>query len=336
MLKFLKRKLQPHHFHFIHGWAWGVIVISVAGLVAIGVRGGYLNYWFGSDFDIVNVHEVIQSDKEADILLDVMRNLNIKKTVLVGAPNQVLYYDGTKGFSGYHVNNSMILKAQESWPSRFISFCTLNPSEPGYMEVVADCVSQGAKGFKLYTGHSFFYENPLNDPLMFAFYDYVQKQNMPVIFHVNTAKYQEELESVLKLYPDMKVICPHFCLSSGNLQRLSYLFETYPNLYTDISFGDETFLQEGIARISEDSATYKEFIEKYADRFFYGTDSVITDYEGKDKEWLTKVFRIYRDLLEKETFTTFFTEESEWNGLKLSQGALKKIYETNWSKLMGK
>ena len=335
MLKFIKRKLKPHHYHFAHGWIWGVLVMAGLIIGGIGVQEGYFDYWFGSDYRIINVHEVIQGPNEASKLMGVMRKVNIQKTVLVGAPNQVLYFDGSKGFSGYEANNQTILDAQELRSSRIAAFCTLNPSEAGYMEVVADCVNKGAKGFKLYTGHSFFYDKALDDPLLFAFYEYVQKQKLPVIFHVNSSKYQEEFESVLKLYPDMKVICPHFCLSSSNLQRLSYLFDTYPNVYSDLSFGDEQFLKEGLNRISAEPQRYKEFIEKYGDRFFYGTDIIVTDYEGKDEEWLINLFQIYRDILEQETFKNELLGEIEWNGLNLNHDILTQIYEKNWLALVG-
>lgn len=334
MFNFIKEKFKPHHFHFLHGWAWGVIIVSAVGLLVIGVRGHYFQYWFGSDYKIVNTHEVVQSQADADKLADVMRSLGIQKTVLVAAPNQVIFFDGGSGFTGYDHSNDVVLQAQAARPSRFIAFCTVNLSKQGYMEEVADCVSRGAQGFKLYSGHSFFHDKALNDPLMFAFYDYAQTQKLPVIFHVNSAKFQDEFEAVLKLYPDMKVICPHFCLTSNNLQRLSYLLDTYPNLYADLSFGNEQYLKEGLERVSGEPAKYREFIERYADRFFYGTDIIVTDYEGKDREWLKKLFRIYRDVLEKETFTTFLTDDTEWKGLNLSPDILKKIYETNWKKFL--
>lgn len=333
MFKFLKKKLKSHHYHFMNGGIWGVLVVVAVGALVIGGRGGYLSYWFGGDYKIVNAHEAIQNKEEAGKLLDVMRRTNIQKTILVGAPNQVLFYDGTTGFTGYEKNNNEILEAQDESPSRLIAFCTIDPTIGGYMEEVADCVSRGARGFKLYSGHAMFNVKPLDDPISFPFYDYVQKQGLPVIFHVNSPKFQEEFESVLKRYPDMKVICPHFCLTSNNLQSLSYLFDTYPNLYSDLSFGNEQYLREGIERLSTDPSKYREFIEKYATRFFYGTDMVVTDYEGKDEAWMENVVQIYRDLLEKKTFTTFLTGDTEWNGLNLSPATLRTIYEKNWAML---
>lgn len=334
-MKFLKEKVKPHHLHFAHGWLWGVAVFGLAILVTIGIRDGYFRYWFGSDYKIVNAHEVVQSEKEESKLAQVMRTVNIKATVLVGTPFEILYYDGKKGFSGYEKNNEAVLKLQKDSPNRFIAFCTVNPEDANAVSIAEECVKQGAKGFKIYTGHSFFYDKPLNDSSVLPFYKFVEEQGLPLMFHVNSAKYQAEFEEVLKMYSDLKVICPHFCLSSSNLQRLSYLFDNYPNLYSDVSFGDETYLLEGFERISKDSQKYKEFITKYADRFFYGTDIVVTDYEGKNEYWLSKLFQLYRDLLEKDKFLVFLAKDPNkfYNGLGLSYEVLTKIYETNWESL---
>lgn len=335
MSKHRKFNLKPHHFHFAHGWLWGVAFLGAVLLIISGVRGGYFRYWFGGDFKVVNVHEVVQSAKESEVLFDAMRANNIVATVLVGTPNEIIYYTGESGFSGYEQNNNEILDVQESNPKRFMAFCTFDPADPEYMTTVETCIEEGAMGFKLYAGHSFFYDKPLDDESLYPFYSAMEENQLPLIFHVNSAKYQEEFENVLTLYPDMQVICPHFCLTSKNLQRLSYLFDTYPNLKTDISFGSESYFFEGIARISESPEAYREFIIKYADRFFYGTDVVVTDYEGKDEVWLTALFRAYRDLLEKETFVVELGDNPahEYNGLALDEATLKKIYETNWEDL---
>lgn len=335
MKRFLQSKMKPHHFHFAHGSLWGVLAVVVVLLSATGIREGYFRYWFGNDYNIVDTHEVIQSEEEASTLLDVMRKTNIKTSILVGTPKELIYYDGTKAFTGFERNNEAVLAAQKESPRRFKAFCTFDPSDPNHMTIVRDCVEKGAQGFKLYTGHSFFYDKPLADPGMYEFYQYAQDNSVPVIMHVNSAKYQYELESVLKLYPDLAVVCPHFCLTSSNLQRLSYLFDTYPNLYTDISFGDEVYLLEGIARISADADKYREFITKYADRFFYGTDIIVTDYEGKNVDWLSDLFGVYRNMLEADKFTVFLAQDPtlQYNGLHLSPESLKKIYEENWERL---
>lgn len=334
-----RTRFKPHHIHFAHGCFWGILVVTVALFAYVGITEGYLSAWLGSDFKIVNAHEVIQSAKESEKLESVMRKTGIATTVLVGTPKEALYYNGETGFTGYMENNEEILAVQKEDPSRFVAFCAIDPMDPERMDVARKCVFKGAKGFKLYSGHSFFYSNemPLNDPRQDEFYAYLESKKLPLIFHVNTEKYKDEFEDVLKRYPNLNVMCPHFCLSSKNLQRLSYLLDTYPNLYTDISWGDEPLVLEGIARVSENVDKYRDFMAKYGDRFLFATDTVITDYEGKSETWLVNLVSLYRDLLEGETLQVFYEQspKSTYQGLNLEHEVLKKIYEDNWNKFMG-
>ncbi|KKR25128.1 MAG: hypothetical protein UT55_C0049G0004 [Candidatus Peregrinibacteria bacterium GW2011_GWE2_39_6] len=333
-----KSRFKPHHLHFAHGWLWGAIVVVLFLLVYQGFTGGYFHYWLGDDFKIVDAHESIPSSGEEDKLETVMRKTNIKKMVLAGIPKEVLYYNGEKGFSEYEKNNAAILEIQESNPQKFVAFCTLNLHDPSYLETAKACVASGAKGFKLYDGHTFFYDSnlPLNDPSLLPLYKYAEENKLPLIFHVNSGEYQQEFEAILAQFPKLNVACPHFCVSSKNLQRLSYLFDNYPNLYTDISFGSEQLMVEGIQRISQNPNPYQEFITKYADRFLYATDVVVTDYEGKDEQWLTSVYQLYRDLLEKEKISTDLNENLNGiAGLHLDYATLQQIYTSNWDRFMG-
>jgi len=67
-----KKRVKPHHLHFAHGWLWGVVIITLGLMLFRGINDGHFRYWFGNDFDIVNIHEVIQSDREADDLFEVI------------------------------------------------------------------------------------------------------------------------------------------------------------------------------------------------------------------------------------------------------------------------
>lgn len=311
----------------------GIIIISISIPIAKNLRTSLLL----TKAHIINVHELVQSAEEAEKLLKVMNNVGIRTTILSGAPDETINYTGERSFSGYDENNAEILKAAKKYPERFIAFCTINPPDKDKLTKLQECIRKGAKGLRLYSGHTFFYQEdyPLDEQSMDYIYRYVEAEKIPVLFHVNLSNYQEEFENVLKKYPNMKVICPHFCLSSANLNRLGSIFETYPNLYTDISFGYQDYLVEGFKRISKDHTKYRSFINKYKDRFFYGTDVLITDYEGKDKEWLTKAYRAYRDLLEKDTFTLFLNDDPNeiFNGLKLDTDTLEAIYQKNYEKL---
>ncbi len=287
------------------------------------------------DYIITNVHENIESESQARKLLEVMNATNIAVSVLSAAPEELFHYDGQEGFTNEEENNEEVLEIANEYDQRFYAFCTIDPSDTDKLDKVIDCIEEGGDGIKLYNGHSFFYEYPLDDDQMLGIYRFAEEQGIPMIMHVNTAYYLDQFENVLTLYPDMTVICPHFCLSSKNPSVLVDLFDNYPNLYVDISFGYKDYLVDGLTRISENAEVFKTLFEAYSDRFLFGTVTVITeDDEEKTIEWLIDTYQTYRDLLEETTYETFHIEGEQLNGLELSETALQNIYEDNWEKIL--
>ncbi len=108
--------------------------------------------------------------------------------------------------------------------------------------------------------------------------------------------------------------------------------DTYPQLYTDASFGFIEFLKAALLRISQDPEKYRRLILKYQDRIFFGTDMVVTDAEYKTADWMGNVTRAYRDFLEKGTYQFFAIEGMTLRGLHLDRKVLDKIYRTNFEK----
>jgi predicted TIM-barrel fold metal-dependent hydrolase len=170
---------------------------------------------------------------------------------------------------------------------------------------------------------------------MFPIYAFCEKKEIPILFHVNAGRYQAELENVLKRFPKLKVICPHFCLSSARLERLEYLLDQYPNLYTDISFGYLSHLTAGLKRFSANPRKYRNFMNQYQDRIFFGTDMVVSKTPYKTESWLAQVSRVYRDFLEKKTYDFFALSGERLRGLHLNQQVLEKIYRLNFERFMG-
>lgn len=140
---------------------------------------------------------------------------------------------------------------------------------------------------------------------------------------------QQEFEQILTDFPELIVICPHFCLSSINITRFEYLMDKYPNLYTDISFG--FFAKDGFERMSANTSKYIPVIEKYKDRIFFGTDMVVTSHPRKTTQWMANLTMCYRNLLEKGHYSCNVGQEisAEYNGLALNEDTLKKIYQEN-------
>ena len=277
-------------------------------------------------YAIINMHEHIQSSAEAPKLLAAMDATGIAQTILLGSSQATIMSKG--GFVGYDENNAQILTIQSTYPGCFSAFVTLNPRDPDKLRKLEECLGAGAKGVKLYTGHSKFYDLPLTDPGMEPVYAYLEQHRIPLLWHVNLGTYGGEFAAVLKRHPQLTVILPHLGMSSIKLGRLEKLLDRYPTLYTDLSFGYDPFLIAALKRISRDPSKYRAFIRRYPSRILFGTDMVVTRNKRKTVQWLTEVIGCYRHMLEAERYQCELVEE-ELNGLALDPETLRQIYEVN-------
>lgn len=292
---------------------------------------------------LINFHEHIESQKEAEKLLKIMDKLRIKKTILLGSPNYTLYLKKDMGFEKYHENNLEIIAIANKYPKRFSAFVTLNPLDDDNLVKLKAYLSLGAKGVKLYYGHGGrhgkgpFHVMRLDDVRMYDVFRYCEEKKIPILFHVNMNKYYNEFLSLMDKFPHLLLIVPHFMLSMWNekrLKRMQYLFQRYPNLYTDISFGRPKYLLAGFRRMSSNIKLYRDFIIKHRKRFLFGTDIVITRAKFEQGFPVSAVIKAYRDFLEKEEFSLPFTEREKFNGLKLDYVTLKYIYIINPNKIL--
>ena len=286
-------------------------------------------------FQIINAHEHVQNIEVVPKYLKAMEENGIVKTVLLGSSEATLY-SGHTGFDAWEKNNEEILEIAKAYPGRFIVFPTIDVRDPAKLEKLKDYLARGGKGLKLYSGHTIFHDRPLDDPSMLPVYATCEKNKVPILFHVNAGYYEQEFERVLLKFPQLKVICPHFCLSTIKTVRFEYLMDTYPQLYTDISFGFIGYLQDALLRFSRNPEKYRQLIIKYQDRILFGTDMVVTDANYKTTEWLASVTRGYRDVLEKETYAFFGVEFKTLKGLRLDKKVLEKIYSKNFERFFGK
>jgi len=128
------------------------------------------------------------------------------------------------------------------------------------------------------------------------------------------------LENTVKKHPKTTFIACHFANQSHDLMALGKLFETYPNLYADIS-----------ARYAETATIprfMKIFYKKYQDRLLYGTDM------GLNKNMYKITFRVLETLDEHFYKTGWFGYHWAMNGFGLSEKVLKKLYQTNALKII--
>ncbi len=265
----------------------------------------FLTTYQNGEFKIVDIHEHVENLNKAEILLKANKNTSIIKTVFLPSPEETLTLNGRQSFTKYKENFDSILEISNKYPNSFIPLCTVSPTDPNALEYFKECIQQGGKGLKLYNGHSYYYEifnQPLNSSRMMPIYAFAERNHLPVLFHINISKYEDELRDILTKYPDLVVNIPHFMVSSIQIDRVKKLLDDFPNLYTDISFGSPEFLAAGLRRISNDTDKYRSFINEYSDRVLFGTDMVLTEIGHKDQNYMEQTLSCYRNILEKSDF----------------------------------
>jgi len=85
--------------------------------------------------------------------------------------------------------------------------------------------------------------------------------------YINNEEQYRQVLTVLKRHPKLNVCFAHFFFFSRQLERLSKILDTYPNVMIDLTPGIEMY--ENFSNKIEES---KAFFEKYEKRIMFGTD----------------------------------------------------------------
>lgn len=290
---------------------------------------------------IINVHEHAQGETIVPDLFTMMDANGMAKTCLMGSSRFTLTLKESVGFTDYDANNEALLRMQLAHPDRLEAWPTIDPHDPEKIDKIRSLHDRGAVGVKLYLGHGYvrrddgnymFHTMAMDDPQLFPFYEFCEANFIPLCLHVNPylKGFAQELVHVLESFPNMKVNCPHFMLSSIREERLIEFLETFPNVYSDISFGHDDFLRDGIKRISENPTKFKALFNRFPNRFFFGTDLVLTDYEGKNPAWMQVRVQAYYDMLTKATYTSPLVPGQTLNGLEFRGPLLDNILYQNF------
>lgn len=153
--------------------------------------------------------------------------------------------------------------------------------------------------------------------------------------YVNNLDQYRQVEKVLKKHPNLHITFAHFFFLSKNLEKLSKLFDSYPNISVDITPGIELF-----TNLSQNIKEARTFFIKYADRIIYGTDishlNTDTDREFNKEDAIIRGNLCY-SFLTKEKVNLKGNEKSllgkedlEINGLNLPSEVVKKICYSNF------
>jgi predicted TIM-barrel fold metal-dependent hydrolase len=282
-------------------------------------------------FKIVDMHEHVLDETEAKRLLKAMDTFGVRMTCLMGTSTYTFTLSKQYGFEGYHENNKAIIGIKKTFPGRFCAFVTLDPAQGDGVADLERYVAEGADGLKLYVGHGAetgkgpFHTMKLDDDRLKAIYAWASEHELPIMFHINLEKFKDEFESFAKEFPKLRVALPHFGLHLGQLDKLDKIMERYPNVYTDISFGWNTFHAVGFESMAKRHDKLIPFLKKYNGRVLFGSDMVIEP--KKTDEYIDDTLRSYIQMLELPAFRFFLRPKYPIRGLALDDETLTGIYE---------
>lgn len=219
----------------------------------------------------------------------------------------------------------------------------------------------GYDGMKMYEGHPNHRKllgYPLYDEVFDPYFDWCEKENFPILMHLaNPAHFWDETKvddywkargcyfdetyptfddfhvEILKRMeknPKLNLSLAHWGFLTWN-KEAAEKFMSFENTKLDICPGGDNFF-----RILDDKEYWVPFIEKYADRITYGTDSYNFEYDNEET-WVKATG--HRPLLCQRFFATD-TEEYDYCGgtyigIGLKKELCEKIFYDNLDRMLG-
>ena len=305
------------------------------------------------EFSIINAHEHVFDRTQGARYLKAAKKAGIQQTIMVASSSLTLYGSGYEQHEGMAENFLEILAFSKAHPDEIIPFTTLDPAgTPEKLRQLKAHVKLGARGLKLYSGHSTFHTVSLDSREMLPVYQYAEETGLPVLWHVNVRKFGAEFRRVMDAYPRLNVVVPHYGVSFAkatekDFENLRDLLSRYPNLMFDTSLGTRQILVGGLHQISKKRDQWRVLVESHPDRFVMGTDMVVTGNREKTTAWMFEVIMACRDQLEQEVMMTAlaaahskyslpgFEPRGRFRGLHLEKSTLKKVYEENPRRWLG-
>lgn len=281
----------------------------------------------------VHVHLV---DGRVHELLAALDRHRIARAVVLASPHldpAQFHHPDADLFGDWREANERLLRWTAPFRERLVPFVTLDPAEaePGELE---SWLSRGACGVKLYVGHRDLHERSLADPRHDALFTALERRRVPLLLHVNTFRFEDELAALLAAHPALELVCPHFCGSRTDVARLERLLRTHPRLRVDTSHGPGAPGIDGFANLEREKERVRSLIQAEPQRFLFGSDLVtdlsLGDPSAIQQEWDRQI-AANLNLLAAERFTFWRREGDlgEYAGLGLDDEALARVLADN-------
>lgn len=285
----------------------------------------------------VHVHLV---DDATDELLAALDRHAIRRAVVMASPHLDPAHptSGDDRFTGWREANDRLLVATEHHRERLLPFITVEPAEVTVAELDG-WMQRGACGVKIYAGHHDLRRRPLDDPAHDQLFTALEQHHIPVLIHVNTFRYEDELGRLLAAHPMLELVCPHLCGSRTDLERLARLLQAHPRLRVDTSHGPGQPGIDGFTHLEREHERLRSMILAEPERFLFGSDLVTTSSPGGTAatrlEWDQQV-AANLGLLERERFEFWRGGDpagslrlGEYRGLALPEAELAAVVAGN-------
>ena len=204
-------------------------------------------------------------DGTVDLLLECCRDTDISRCVVLPValrPDRVVAI------------NNFIVEQAKIYP-QFTGFGTVHASMENLPDEAQRIIDLGLHGVKMHPDHQ---EFPIDDPLLFPFYEIMQSK-LPVILHMGDRHYDyshpRRLRKVLDQFPNLQVIAAHF----GGYSMYETAFECLhdKDCFFDIS-SSIMFMEKGVAEY---------YINRYgAEKMLFGSDFPLWDPRDEVKTFL--------------------------------------------------
>ena len=170
---------------------------------------------------------------------------------------------------------------------------------PALANEIDRLMAMGCSGIKMLEGKPSVRKNwpvpDFDDPLWEAYWSRMEKDKIPLLFHVNdpeefwdetkvsefakkagwyydssfinNEEQYRQILAVLKNHPALRITFAHFFFLSKQLDRLGKILDAFPNVRIDITPGMELYLN-----LSDSIGESRLFFNRYQDRIMFGTD----------------------------------------------------------------
>jgi predicted TIM-barrel fold metal-dependent hydrolase len=262
----------------------------------------------------------------------------------------------------YVAHNALYALIKAMYPGRLYAFGSLYYPPGGFSGGRADFADQarrwidaGMDGMKMEEGKPTTRRRTgiaLDSPLYDEYYRYLERNSIPLQYHVgDPATFWDaesvptwarengwfyggadfigreallaEVEGFLEKFPALNVTFSHFYFLSDDMDRAASFLDRWPCARFDITPGSEMYFN-----FSRDPSAWRDFFIRYQGRILYGTDSEVDDQAG----WANTASVIRRFLETDHEFEGF---GGRMRGLCLPADVLRRIYHDNFLAFAG-